>query len=316
MSKVKSVIKNRLGGELWKELKEVSYAKNKYGGIDPLLDAVLRKKDYLVAGLFFGNGMMQKRYNQSLYKMLFKLYTSSADSSLFDFDGMILPKMKTEKDINSFCVEFLAHFMYYVLKNKDACDILAIQQGPYEYGEVRIHKSDIYIDAGANTGINSVVASRKGAFVYAFEPSLDIINNYLSITAANNPNINICKYALSNKEEDLDFIIGRTIGVGTLAITGLGDCSNDITTVKAIPLDIFVQENNLPRVDFIKADIEGAERFMLMGAKNVLKDFAPKLSICKYHLPDDPEVLRGLILDANPKYVIEERLGLIYAHVP
>ncbi|MDR2600473.1 MAG: FkbM family methyltransferase, partial [Oscillospiraceae bacterium] len=86
--------------------------------------------------------------------------------------------------------------------------------------------------------------------------------------------------------------------------------------VQTIDLDSFVNENNLPRIDFIKADIEGAERYMLMGAKQVLKDFAPKLSLCKYHLPDDSKVLKELILDANPNYVIEERWKKMYAYVP
>jgi len=52
---------------------------------------------------------------------------------------------------------------------------------------------------------------------------------------------------------------------------------------------------------------------MLMGAKRVLREFAPKISICTYHLPDDPEVLRKLILEANPQYVIEERWKKMYA---
>jgi hypothetical protein len=85
---------------------------------------------------------------------------------------------------------------------------------------------------------------------------------------------------------------------------------------QAITLDGFVHENNLEKVDFIKADIEGAERYMLMGAKNVLHDFAPKIAICTYHLPDDPKVLRELILDANPKYIIEEKYKKLYAYVP
>ena len=55
---------------------------------------------------------------------------------------------------------------------------------------------------------------------------------------------------------------------------------------------------------------------MLMGAKQVLKEFAPKIAICKYHLPDDPQILRELILDGNPNYVIEERWKKIYAYVP
>jgi FkbM family methyltransferase len=60
---------------------------------------------------------------------------------------------------------------------------------------------------------------------------------------------------------------------------------------KITTLDKFADEQNLKRLDFVKADIEGAERDMLAGAKNVLKELAPKLALCTYHLSDDPEVL-------------------------
>jgi hypothetical protein len=55
---------------------------------------------------------------------------------------------------------------------------------------------------------------------------------------------------------------------------------------------------------------------MLKGAKKILKKHAPKLAICTYHLPDDPEVLRRLILDANPAYKIHQGHMKLYAHVP
>jgi hypothetical protein len=55
---------------------------------------------------------------------------------------------------------------------------------------------------------------------------------------------------------------------------------------------------------------------MLRGAKRILKEFAPKLSICTYHLPDDPQVLRELILEANPRYHIVEKFSKMYAHIP
>lgn len=35
-----------------------------------------------------------------------------------------------------------------------------------------------------------------------------------------------------------------------------------------------------------------------------------------YHLPDDPKVLKEIILDTNPNYVINEEWFKIYAHVP
>lgn len=47
-----------------------------------------------------------------------------------------------------------------------------------------------------------------------------------------------------------------------------------------------------------------------------VRRFSPKLSICKYHLPDDPENLKKIILEANPNYVIREEYMKLYAYVP
>ena len=88
------------------------------------------------------------------------------------------------------------------------------------------------------------------------------------------------------------------------------------STVKTTRLDDFVRENNLPRVDFIKADIEGFERHMLAGAQDTLARFAPKLALCTYHLPDDPQVMAELILKANPKYNIVQKRMKRFASVP
>jgi hypothetical protein len=69
-------------------------------------------------------------------------------------------------------------------------------------------------------------------------------------------------------------------------------------------------------VDFIKADIEGAERLMLKGAQKTLARFAPKLALCTYHLPDDPDVMEKLIMEANPNYKIVHKWFKLYAYVP
>lgn len=83
-----------------------------------------------------------------------------------------------------------------------------------------------------------------------------------------------------------------------------------------ITIDSFVEMQQLESVDFIKADIEGAERYMLEGAKETLKKYAPKLSLCTYHLPDDPEVMEELILKYNPDYIIKHTETKLYAYVP
>ena len=55
---------------------------------------------------------------------------------------------------------------------------------------------------------------------------------------------------------------------------------------------------------------------MLAGAQETLRRFAPKLAICTYHLPDDKEVLEGLIKQANPDYIVTHRWKKLYAYVP
>lgn len=185
-------------------------------------------------------------------------------------------------------------------------------EGPYEYKSVQLEKGDIVIDAGANIGMFSALAHAKGCKSYAFEPIKGVIDKYLSRTAEYNPNITVCEYALSNKRDELFFDVK---GLTDSAFVS-NQNKTDLIKVRAIDLDTFANENKLPRIDFIKADIEGAERFMLMGATRVIKEFAPKISICSYHIPDDPQVLKKLILDANPNYVIEEKWKKMYAYVP
>lgn len=91
--------------------------------------------------------------------------------------------------------------------------------------------------------------------------------------------------------------------------------SSNVEKIEITTIDTFVLDNNLTKVDFIKADIEGAEREMLEGAKLTLKKYAPKLAICTYHRPDDPEVLEKIILDANPKYKIVHIEKKLFAQV-
>ena len=55
-------------------------------------------------------------------------------------------------------------------------------------------------------------------------------------------------------------------------------------------------------MDFIKLDIEGAEREALRGAVQVLKKYRPRLMIDSYHLPDDNVVLPEIIRGAQPDY--------------
>ena len=75
--------------------------------------------------------------------------------------------------------------------------------------------------------------------------------------------------------------------------------------VKGIPvttIDNLVKELNLPRVDFIKMDIEGAEPRAIRGGLETLRRFRPRLAISAYHAPDHPVVIPAVVRLAHPDY--------------
>jgi hypothetical protein len=109
----------------------------------------------------------------------------------------------------------------------------------------------------------------------------------------------------------LQFTICETYIAAASAIIKGGD---KIVEVKGISLDEWAVGHMIPRIDFIKADIEGAERNLLRGATRILQEFKPKLAICTYHLKDDPEVLENIILTANPGYKVYHSSFKLFAH--
>lgn len=272
-------------------------------------------------------GTKDKDIITKMWQKIVQECTSSRDDSLLDFDGIIIPTLLDEDGLATVGQnEFFDILLPHLIDDIQLFDSLCFE-GPYEHEEVRLNASGgggIALDCGANIGMFSAIASRKGYMTYAFEPGGHAVSNYLSVTAKMNPNIFIVKSALMDKEGEIKFLEYDSFFLANTAsdimeIVSLrkewGLLGKEVA-VNATTVDAFVNKNNLPGVDFIKADIEGAERYMLMGAKEVLKEFAPMLAICTYHLPDDPEVLRELILDANPNYVIKEKWSKMYAHVP
>lgn len=197
-----------------------------------------------------------------------------------------------------------------------------VLEGAYEdFSEgVFIEKGDIVLDLGANIGMFSCVAACKGEMVYAFEPTPDT-KKLLDKQTLLYDNMMSEDYAVSNQVGTSSFYVfvsedSKDTGCNTILQGRLGEAQAREIEVRTTTIDEFVRMRGLPSVDFIKADIEGAERYMLEGAKETLAKFAPKLALCTYHLPDDPEVMKQLILQYNPNYIIKQGEKKLWAHVP
>jgi FkbM family methyltransferase len=180
--------------------------------------------------------------------------------------------------------------------------------------DVTVKQGDVVIDAGAWIGDFSAYAASKGATVYAFEPASTTYALLCETADLNEGKIHPIRKALSNHGGEVQYIALQNCAGNRIAKEdeNLLDC---LETLQATSLDAFVKENNILKIDFIKADIQGGERDMLKGAINILRQFAPRLAIATDHLPDDPIVLQNIILNANPKYKIVQLRTVLFATV-
>lgn len=255
----------------------------------------------------------------SMYGYYYKRYFSQRD---IDVNREYL-KLKGIEFINPFYAD-LPYALAFFMECGDLIlpaifdDLSCIQDGPYEVSYVSVKSDDIVLDCGSNLGLFSIVVSGRCNKVYAFEPVPDT-NKYICEASRIHKNMELVDKALGSYTGKVKFSMQRNLNFSN-RILPESDKKEDTfinsDLVDIITIDEFVKEYGLERVDFIKSDIEGAERDMLRGAVQTLKKYAPKLSICEYHLPDDPEILEKIILDANPNYVINHNYLKLYAYVP
>ncbi|MDR1614937.1 MAG: FkbM family methyltransferase [Campylobacteraceae bacterium] len=282
---------------------------------------LLRKISYIKAF----NDFLVRTYHKIFLRKFVKKWLRKNEEGviMFDFNGAKLPDVSSDLDtlrLLSIIFEdtFLIPCHYNNNHNKSLVEKLDknMMEGPYGITDgvfdVTVKEGDIVIDVGAWIGDFSAYATSKGAVAYAFEPVHDTFQILKETVKLNNNKIYPIQKGLGDKECEL-LIYKDLYNSGTNTIIPKENRTKE--TIAITTLDKFVKENNINRIDFIKADIEGAERDMLKGAAWVLKNFAPKLAICTYHLPDDPQVLEKLILEANPNYTVKHLRHKLFAMV-
>ena len=205
----------------------------------------------------------------------------------------------------------ILHTMFdddYCLENRQMIESVG-GEGPYMTEKCYIKPGDVVIDAGAYIGDFSAVASKMGGIVYAFEPSSQCLNILNDVAARNN--FCVVNKALGNvnKTEKLNIYEARTesfISRKDIPLIRTED-------VEIVRLDDYVKEHGIQHVDFIKADIEGYENNLLLGAEETIKTFHPSLALRTYHNEWDKEELTNTILKFYNGYNIEYGTKTLYA---
>ena len=177
----------------------------------------------------------------------------------------------------------------------------------YEYQRKRpgvlAQRGDYVIDAGGGWGDTALyfahqVDSDGKVYTFEFIPSnIKIIKQNLELNPGLMSRIDIVPHPLW--EQPGVTLFSNDNGPGSTVRETPRDMSD--LRISTLSIDDFVKRNRIPKVDFIKMDIEGAELSALRGAVETLKTSKPKLAIAVYHDVND--------LVQIPKFLSELNLG-------
>jgi FkbM family methyltransferase len=151
-------------------------------------------------------------------------------------------------------------------------------------------REDLVIDCGAAEGLFSWFADYQGSQVLAVEPDAAFAAG-LHRTFAGQPSVRVVRAALSHRRGE-----GRISRRGIFSsLTSHAD--GDSVAVETV--DTLTRGN---KVTFLKADVEGHELRVLLGAEETLRQHQPRVAVTVYHDTNNPHEIREFLLACDSRY--------------
>jgi FkbM family methyltransferase len=149
--------------------------------------------------------------------------------------------------------------------------------GDFEQAELRfveryLQPGMTVFDIGANHGLYSVLASKRigrNGQVYAFEPSpreRAKLSRNLKINGCKNVQVVEVAMGETAGEAILNVVQGTEVGCNSLRAPDVDQPTIPVK-VKIQPLDNFLTQTGVKKIDFVKLDVEGAEQSVLKGGE-------------------------------------------------
>jgi FkbM family methyltransferase len=161
------------------------------------------------------------------------------------------------------------------------------------YRTTRIKSGSIVLDCGANYGTFTRRALLRGAAkVVAIEINPEVADAMRRTFAKEIREGKVVVYNKGVWDQDAELELrGDSVVIAR---------AGPPVRVPVTTIDHIVSELQLTSVDFIKMDIEGAEKNALRGGKATLAKYAPAMALSSEHLPDDMERIPGLVSELVP----------------
>lgn len=164
------------------------------------------------------------------------------------------------------------------------------------WGILGLNSKEVYLDLGAYNG-DTVrqflgLTGMKYKEIIAIEPETRNFRK-LSENTADLKDVCLVNKAIGHVQTEVMF----TKSTGRGGAVGKG---------KQYPVEMDTVDNILSGkpVSFIKMDLEGYEQRAILGAKETISKYKPKMLISAYHQNDDLWMIPKLVLEINPEYKV------------
>jgi FkbM family methyltransferase len=167
---------------------------------------------------------------------------------------------------------------------------------------------DVALDVGGCWGDTALWLAHlvgDAGRVHTFEPTPGnrrLLARNLELNPALAPRITVHEHALAA-------IPGETvhlpdvIGAGaTMQEEESHDHARPTVAVPTHSIDALLAGGEIPRVDFLKIDVEGADLGVLQGATETIRTHRPRLAVACYHKPDDLVTIPDLVASTGVPY--------------
>ena len=214
-----------------------------------------------------------------------------------------------EKDGKAGLVRWRTPYGDYWAPRATNVPFLLAEQATRVYGDgaLRVRKGDIVLDCGANIGTFAREALNAGArVVVAIEPSEENVESLRRNFAAEIKQGRVVVYpkGVWHSEEVLKLYSYDNSALDSFVLKERWETTTLPKEVQmpVNTIDRIVEELKLARVDFVKMDVEGAERHAIRGARETLRRFHPRMSIATENLADDQYAVPQLVRQTWPSY--------------